>query len=256
MTTASGSRNVPFTRQYVWRALARLPEYCDVCDVSYLVVDSPRDRVGEGTTFLCVRGRYSAAEPPAGAVEGEIVEWKQDECFGTRLTSTSGTWHVRTELADVSEGATSVTITLGREADRGGHLLGRLRQRRLRTLMESTLQSELGRLPDHLRVVEPAQLSAVDVVQQAEGWVLRLRGEVDAQVVNRLELERRLMADTVVAVDVSRLTYIDAIALPPLVRWARQASQEGRPAIVRGASPAFDETVRVMGVASAFDRAV
>lgn len=255
MTTASGSRDVPFTRQYIWRALARLPEYCEVCDVSYVVGNASEAGVGKGTRFVCIQGRHPDAELPADAVQGEIVEWAQNECFGTRLQSTSGTWHVRTELADVSKGITRVTLSVTREADRGGRLLRGVRRRKLRALVQSTLESELAKLPDHLRAVEPRQVSAVEVVQRAEGWVLRLRGQVNAQVVRR-QLEDRLAAQTIVAVDVSELTYIDAIALPPLVRWARQASQQGRPAIVRGESPVFDETVGVMGVASAFARDV
>lgn len=254
MTTASGSRAVPSARPDVWRALARLPEYCEVCDVSYALVNPAETTVGLGTRFTCVRGRPPHAEPPADAVEGEIVAWEQDECFGTRLSSTSGTWHTRTELADVSGGTTRVTISIGWEAEAGGGLLRGVRRKRMQTLVDRTVESELAKLRDHLRAVEPGQGSPVEVVQQADGRVLHLRGEVDAQVVQRLELERRLTAEAVAAIDVTRLTYIDAIALPPLVRWARSAAQEGRRAVVRGASPAFDRTVDVMGVASAFVR--
>ena len=254
MTSASGSRNVPFARQHVWRALAGLPEYCGVCDVSYVVVNASNEGVGRGTRFICIRGRHSDAALPDDAVEGEIVEWVQDECFGTRLQLASETWHARTELADASQGTTLVTISVNHEADRGSPLLRGLRHRKVQALVRSTLESELARLPDHLRAVAPRGASALEIVQQDEGWVLHLRGEVDAHVVRRLDLERRLTAATVVAIDVSQLTYIDASAFPPLVRWARRASQEGRPAIVRGGSAVFDETVGVIGVASAFVR--
>ena len=256
MTSASGSRNVPFGRQYVWRALARLPEYCAVCDVSYVVVNASDEGVGRGTRFSCIRGRHSAAGLPDDAVEGEIVEWAQDECFGTRLHVASETWHTRTELTDASPGTTLVTISISREADRGSRLLSGLRHSKVQALVRSTLESELAKLPDHLRAGGPRGAGALEVVQQDEGSVLHLRGEVDAHVVRRLELDRRLTAATVVAVDVSQLTYIDATAFAPLVRWARRASQEGRPAIVRGGSPVFDETVGVIGVASAFVRVV
>ena len=254
MTTASGSRDLPFTRQHIWRALARLPEYCEVCDVSYIRRDPSESRVGVGSRFVCVGGRHPTGEPPVGAVEGEIIEWAPEEFFGTRLQTAAGTWHVRTELADVGTGTTRVTISVRHDTHRGGRLRRGPRQRKLRALVQSTLDSELAKLPDHLRAAEPRHDSAVEVVQQAEGQVLHLRGDVDAQVVRRLELERRLTAGTVDAVDVSRLSYIDATALPPLVRWARKASQEGRRAIVRGQSTAFDETVGVVGVRSAFTR--
>ena len=74
MTTASGSREVPFPRGRVWQALAVLSPYCAVCDVSYVVSGSPT--AGTGTTFVCVPGRLEGGRAPAaGAPLGESVEW-------------------------------------------------------------------------------------------------------------------------------------------------------------------------------------
>jgi hypothetical protein len=87
MTTASGSREVPFDRARVWRALAVLAPYCTVCDVSY-VVDAT-GAPGVGTTFVCVPGRLDGdAQPPAGAPRGEIVEWEPRQAVTTRLELT------------------------------------------------------------------------------------------------------------------------------------------------------------------------
>lgn len=57
--------------------------------------------------------------------------------------------------------------------------------------------------------------------QEKDGWVLYLRGQVDASAVNWLELQRRLEELTVVAIDVRGLPYLGSTALPFLLRWAR-----------------------------------
>ena len=79
MTTASGTREVPFARPHVWRALTALTPYCSVCDVSYVFSETTDDggaaTIGKGTRFVCVRGRLEGAPPPPNAVSGEIVEW-------------------------------------------------------------------------------------------------------------------------------------------------------------------------------------
>lgn len=57
--------------------------------------------------------------------------------------------------------------------------------------------------------------------QEKDGWVLYLRGPVDAPAVNWLELQRRLEELTVVAIDVRGLPYLGSTALPFLLQWAR-----------------------------------
>src|SRR3712207_887037 len=97
--TASGTREVPYERDRVWRALAVLAPYCAVCDVSY-VVDGTAT-AGKGTRFVCVPGRLDdGQEPPAGAPRGEIVEWEPRRRVGTRLELTPETWTTRMELDD------------------------------------------------------------------------------------------------------------------------------------------------------------
>ena len=254
MTTASGARDIPFTRPYVWQALAQLPPYCSVCDVSYLLRDAAEQKIRKGTSFTCVQGQFSGPMPPVDAVEGEIVEWDDGRCFATQLERRSETWRVRTEFLDLERGSTRVTITVRHEPEQGSRLLQALQRGRVQRLVQQTVDSELAKLPDHVRAAAAHQRTPVESVQEQNGWVLHLRGEVDAQVVHRLQLQRRFEVRTVIAIDVSELTYIDAIALPPLVRWARNASQQGRRPVVRGASAAFDETAAVMGVRSSFLR--
>ena len=79
MTTASGTREVPFARPHVWRALTALTPYCPVCDVSYVFSETPDDKsaatIGKGTRFVCVPGQLDGVPPPSNAANGEVVEW-------------------------------------------------------------------------------------------------------------------------------------------------------------------------------------
>ncbi|MGY1690183.1 SRPBCC family protein [Geodermatophilus sp. SYSU D01105] len=152
MTTVSGTREVPFDRARVWRALAVLAPYCSVCDVSYVVdgAGSP----GVGTTFVCVPGRLGdGAQPPAGAPRGEIVEWEPQQAVTTRLELTPETWTTRIELADAGSGATSVTITVGHEPRTGGRLARRLQRGAIRQMVQRTVDGELDLLPAHVDVL-------------------------------------------------------------------------------------------------------
>jgi uncharacterized protein YndB with AHSA1/START domain len=148
MTTAHGSREVPFPRARVWRALAVLQPYCAVCDVSYVVTGSPT--AGKGTTFVCVPGRLDGDEPGEGAPRGKIVEWEPETVVGTRLELTPETWTTRIELADAGPGATRVTITLTHEAKGGSRLVRRLQRGALERLVRQTVDAELEKLPAHV----------------------------------------------------------------------------------------------------------
>ena len=86
-------------RAEVWRALAVLEPYCAVCDVSY-VVGRRTPAPGVGTTFVCAPGRLDGGPPPAGAPQGEIVDWEPRRLVTTRLVLTPETWTTRIELAD------------------------------------------------------------------------------------------------------------------------------------------------------------
>ena len=151
--TASGSRELPHERRRVWEALAVLAPYCAVCDVSYVVEGTGApDR---GTRFVCVPGRLDdGAQPPAGAPQGEIVEWVPQERVTTRLRLTPEIWTTTIELADAGPGATLVTITVGHEPRSDGRLTQRLTQRLLRSgvreMVQRTVDGELDRLPAHV----------------------------------------------------------------------------------------------------------
>ena len=263
MATATGTREVPFGRQQVWRALTDLTTYCPVCDVSYVFDDSASDgrqTSGLGTRFVCVPGRLEDAQPPPNAVAGEIVEWETQRRIGTRLDLTSETWQTRIELADAEPASTRVTVTVTREPKGGSSLVHSLQRRAMQRMVRRTVDSELAKLPDHISgAAENASRAgeittgAIVVVQEADGWVLHLRGAVDAPVIRR-ELERRLEGVTVVAIDVCELTYLDSTALPALRRWARAVSRDGRPALLRGVNQEFDRMLSVMGMTSVFLR--
>ncbi|TFV52915.1 SRPBCC family protein [Geodermatophilus sp. DF01-2] len=151
--TASGTREVPSERRRVWEALAVLAPYCAVCDVSYVVAG--RGAPGRGTRFACVPGRLGdGAEPPAGAPQGEIVEWVPRERVTTRLRLTPETWTTTIELADAGPGATRVTITVSHEPRSDGRLTRRVAQRLMRggvrEMVQRTVDGELDRLPAHV----------------------------------------------------------------------------------------------------------
>lgn len=277
MATARGTRDVPVGREVVWTALSRPTTYCSVCDVSYVFDIAEADAgqgLGLGSRFVCVSGQLDGAQPPPGAMDGEILEWVEGRRIGTRLTRGSETWETRIELEEVEQGSTRVTITVTQGPGSDGRPPGVLRRRVVRQMVQRTVDSELAKLPDHINQVHVAQVhvapipvapvrvgpvaddrTAVIVVQrEGAGLVLHLQGEVDAAAVRRLQLGARLTEETVVAIDVTGLTYLDSAALVPLLRWARAVSRNGRPATARGANLEFDRMLDVMGMTSVFIR--
>ena len=149
--TASGSREVPHERRRVWEALAVLAPYCAVCDVSYVVDGGSTPRLG--TRFVCVPGRLDdGAQPPAGAPQGEIVEWEPERVVTTRLELTPETWTTRIELADTDTGSTQVTITLTHRPRRV-RLADRLSRSALQRMVQRTVDGELAKLPAHVAQV-------------------------------------------------------------------------------------------------------
>ena len=265
MTTASGTREVPFTRQSVWQALTALTPYCPVCDVSYVFSEGAGDgasaTMGKGTRFVCVQGRLDGGPPPQDAVSGEVVEWVTQRCIGTRLELRPESWQTRIELADAERGSTHVTVTVTHEPKGGNRLLHSLQRKAMQRMVQRTVDSELAKLPDHIsRMTEdrsgaiPVEKGSSSVEQEQDGWVIHLRGEVDAPAVKRLELQRRLEELAVLAIDVRELTYIDSTAFPPLQRWAKRSSRAGDCAVIRGDNHYFDEMLAVMGLTSMFLR--
>ena len=147
-TSASGVREVPQPRAEVWRALAVLEPYCAVCDVSYVV---GADAVpGVGTTFVCAPGRLDGQPAPAGAPQGEIVDWVPPRLVTTRLVLTPETWTTRIELADTDSGGTRVTMTITHEPTGGGRVVRRLQRGGVRRLVQRTVDAELDKVPAHV----------------------------------------------------------------------------------------------------------
>src|SRR3954449_5756552 len=121
-TSATGVREVPEPPAEVWRALAVLEPYCAVCDVSYVVGEGAGP--GMGTTFVCAPGRLDGHPPPAGAPQGEIVDWAPPRRVTTRLVLTPETWTTRIELADTPAGGSPGTMTIDPRPN-GGRRVGR-----------------------------------------------------------------------------------------------------------------------------------
>ena len=83
------------------------------------------------------------------------------------------------------------------------------------------------------------------VVQEDAGPVLHLLGDVDEPLVRRMRAE-------LVAVQVGSVGYIDSTGLSLLVRWAQSAARNGRPAVLRSASPRFRKVLDLAGISVLF----
>ena len=60
------------------------------------------------------------------------------------------------------------------------------------------------------------------------------------------------IARDLVAVQVASVGYIDSTALALLVRWAQSAARDGRPAVLRSASPRFRKVLDLAGISVLF----
>lgn len=88
--------------------------------------------------------------------------------------------------------------------------------------------------------------------QEAGGHVLHLSGDIDAPVVEKLSTDHSLDGLRIIAVDVGELDYIDSTGLTFLVRWAKAAQKDGRPAEIRRTTHRFDRVLEVTGLTSLF----
>ena len=87
---------------------------------------------------------------------------------------------------------------------------------------------------------------------EPEGPVLHLRGDVDATVVQRWEADGPVDRSSFVAIDVSKMAYIDSTGLSLLVRWAQEQSAAGRPAVLRNPTPRCKQVLYVAGITELF----
>ncbi|TFV54776.1 anti-sigma factor antagonist [Geodermatophilus sp. DF01-2] len=89
------------------------------------------------------------------------------------------------------------------------------------------------------------------VVHEDGGPVLHLHGDVDEPLVRRMRAAG-LPEGELVAVQVAAVGYIDSTGLSLLVRWAQQAARDGRPAVLRAASPRFCKVLDLAGISVLF----
>ena len=92
---------------------------------------------------------------------------------------------------------------------------------------------------------------AFRVVNEDAGPVLHLLGDVDEPLVQRMRAAGLNERD-LVAVQVAAVGYIDSTGLSLLVRWAQSAAQDGRPAVLRSASPRFRRVLDLAGISVLF----
>ncbi len=89
------------------------------------------------------------------------------------------------------------------------------------------------------------------VVREDAGPVLHLSGDVDEPLVQRMRAAGLDERD-LVAVQVAAVGYIDSAGLSLLVRWAQGAARDGRPAVLRSASPRFRRVLDLAGISVLF----
>jgi anti-anti-sigma factor len=95
----------------------------------------------------------------------------------------------------------------------------------------------------------------IELQDEAGGPVLHMHGDIDAPVLQRWEEEGEPVDRlAITAVDVSEMAYIDSIGLSFLVRWAQARSSAGQPAVIRKASPRFEQVLHIAGIGSLFVR--
>lgn len=92
---------------------------------------------------------------------------------------------------------------------------------------------------------------AYRVVREDAGPVLHLEGDVDEFLVLRMQAEG-LDEHELAAVQVAAVGYIDSTGLSLLVRWAQSAAGDGRPAVLRAASPRFRRVLDLAGISPLF----
>jgi len=89
------------------------------------------------------------------------------------------------------------------------------------------------------------------VVHEDAGPVLHLLGDVDEPLVRRMRAEG-VDEGELAAVQVGSVGYIDSTGLALLVRWAQSAARDGRPAVLRSASPRLREVLDLAGISVLF----
>jgi anti-anti-sigma factor len=103
---------------------------------------------------------------------------------------------------------------------------------------------------------QPDELTGrIAVLEEADGHVLHLIGDVDAPVLQQFAREHAVDRLRILAVDVGELAYIDSTGLSFLVRWAQAARVEGRPARIRRATHRFQRVVELSGLTPLLDLA-
>jgi anti-anti-sigma factor len=92
----------------------------------------------------------------------------------------------------------------------------------------------------------------IDLVEQDDGPVLRLRGEVDSLVVAAWQAEARSELRAAVAVDVSAATFLDCRGLRMLLRETDETRRAGRLPELRRPSRMVRRMVELSGAAPLF----
>jgi anti-sigma B factor antagonist len=93
---------------------------------------------------------------------------------------------------------------------------------------------------------------SIVVTPHAEGPVMHMSGDVDAELIGRAGGANAFDCQSIVAVDVGELGYIDSSGLSLLVKWARSRANTGADAVIRGVTPRFAKVLDVSGLTDVF----
>jgi anti-anti-sigma factor len=95
---------------------------------------------------------------------------------------------------------------------------------------------------------------SITVAPHIGGAVMHLRGDVDAELLDRVGGAGAFDLPGIAAVDIGELGYIDSSGLTFLVRWAQSRSSAGQNAVIRGTSSRFDQVLSIAGLSGMFVR--
>ena len=97
-----------------------------------------------------------------------------------------------------------------------------------------------------------APTGSITVEEPPDGPVMHLRGDIDADLFQRIGGAHLFDGVDIVAVDVGALRYIDSSGLTFLVRWAQARSRAGRSAVIRHTTPRFRQVLSIAGLSALF----
>lgn len=154
--SASATREVAYSVEHVWSAMATLLPYCSVCDVS-AIVDAPGE-LGLGTEFRAFSGRLAErpddGKPIDGGMPGVIVDWSPQKSVATRLDADAESVVVWVQMASASPDTTLVTIRVEVTPRTRNRIATAMARSSYLRVAKRTVEGEIDKLPAHLALLK------------------------------------------------------------------------------------------------------